>query len=282
MSKRKLVLALLSLFCMSLLFNGILFMEWDKAKQSSRALETEVAELTAAKQRLSQTVAELEGQIAYPEKEAEDSNWQHSIWWQTAQLQGDSEKAVILEKRIKENPIDAYFATLKEPETTVDFVAYYYLYQKAWQDEMRAVYQQLLGNISQPEAQQKLTDGQDQFAASLQANYDFLVAAFGAEGISPQYGTNVWLLSAGLAQQYKERTIELLEWSYLLNEDSNFTFSVTDFNRKYDASDLQEKQDTTQNNGQNNPNADNNTSNNNSDNSDNSDNDGNNDTGRRE
>lgn len=243
MAKRKLILAFVSILCISLLFNGILYLEWDKAKKETDVLEGQVTTLTADKERLNKTVAELEGTIAYPEQNetAANVNWRHSMWWQTAMLQGDSDKTAAFDKRVNENPIDAYFAGQKEPVTTVDFVEYYYLYQNAWKEEMNAVYAKLLLLVKEPELQKKLADAQAAFQSSLQANYDFVVVAFGAEGLYQHYGTNVWLLDAGLAQGYKERTIELLEWSYLLDENSNFTFSPADFERKYDPSDIREQ-----------------------------------------
>ena len=240
MGKRKLVLALVSILCMSLLFNGILFLEWSKEKEANKQLQTEVTDLTAANDRLSKTIAELEGQIAYPAEEIKN-DWQHSIWWQYAQLQGDSDKVAVLEQRIAENPIDMYFQKQKEPETTVDFAEYYYLYQNAWKDEMTSAYEQLLLLLKEPALQKKLMEDQEAAVAAIQADYDFVVAAFGAEGIYPHYGSNVWLISAGLAQQYKERAIALLEWAYLLDETSGFAFSATDFQQKYDASDILEK-----------------------------------------
>ncbi|MCI8336126.1 MAG: hypothetical protein HFI72_03040 [Peptococcaceae bacterium] len=243
MGKRSLVLAFVSILCMSLLVNGILFLEWNKEKKASVALHGQVAELSADNEQLTKTVAELEGTIEYPQQTETtgDSNWQHSIWWQIAMLRGDSEKEAAFDKMVKENPIDAYFREQKEPVTTVDYNGYYYLYENAWKDEMEEVYGKLLPLVKEPELQKKLTDGQVAFHSSLQANYDFVVAAFSADGVYPMYGTNVWLLRAGLAQSYKERTIELLEWSYILDSSSDFTFNPLEFKRKYDASDLQEQ-----------------------------------------
>lgn len=243
MGKRSLVLAFVSVLCISLLVNGILFMEWNKEKEASGVLNNQVTELTTKNEQLTKTVAELEGTIAYPEQTGEDndSNWQHSIWWQTAMLRGDSEKEAVFDKMVKENPIDAYFREQKEPVTTVEFNGYYYLYENAWKDEMGAIYQQLLTNIKDPALQKKLMDAQINFDRGLNADYDFLVAAFGTDGGYPIYGANVWLLRAGLAQQYKERAITLLEWSYILDSNSGFAFNPLDFQRKYDVSDLQEQ-----------------------------------------
>ena len=243
MGKRSLVLAFVSILCMSFLVNGILFMEWSKEKKQTTDLNAQVAEVTADNEQLRKTVAELEGTIAYPEQkeEAVNADWQHSIWWRAAMLRGDSEKEAAFNQRINENPIDAYFHGLKEPVTTVDFNAYYYLYENAWKDEMDAVYQKLLVLLKDPALQKQFIEAQTNFAAGIQGDYDIAVAAFGAEGSYPMYGTNVWLLNAGLAQGYKERTIALLEWTYFLDDRIDFTFNATEFQKKYDPSDLREQ-----------------------------------------
>lgn len=255
MGKRSLVLAFVSMLCMSLLVNGILFMEWNKEKKQTDTLHGQVAEMTASNEQLRKTVAELEGTIAYPDQDGESVNtdWQHSIWWQTSMLRGDSDKEDAFDKMVNENPIDAYFREQKEPVTTVEWNGYYYLYENAWKDEMDVIYQQLLKQMKDPALQKKLMEAQINFTHTIDMDYNFVAAAFGADGVYPMYGTNVWLLRAGLAQQYKERTIELLEWSYLLDSNSGFTFNAPDFQRKYDVSDIQEHSNQAVNPSQNQP-----------------------------
>lgn len=255
MGKRSLVLAFVSILCISLLVNGILFLEWNKEKEQTTALNAQVAEVTASNEELRKTVAELEGTIAYPEQVGDTVNtdWHHSIWWQTAMLRGDSDKEAAFDKLVKENPIDAYFREQKEPITTVEWNGYYYLYENAWKDEMNVIYQQLLNQIKEPALQKKLMEAQINVTHAIDMDYDFVTAAFGADGAYPKYGTNVWLLRAGLAQQYKERTITLLEWAYILDNGSNFSFNPLDFQRKYDVSNLQEQPNQAVNPSQNQP-----------------------------